>query len=46
MNETYEYKFVRLEQDKSWITGYSLPTDSACESYQTLCTSMRARDGG
>jgi hypothetical protein len=36
MNETYEYKFVRLEQDKSWFTGLTLPSDSACESYQDV----------
>jgi hypothetical protein len=36
MNETYEYKFVRLEQDKSWFTGATLPSDSACQSYQDV----------
>ena len=36
MNETYEYKFVRLEQDKSWFSGVTVPSDSACQSYQEV----------
>ena len=37
MNETYEYKFVRLEQQTEWFTSYdTFRSDSACQSYQDV----------
>ena len=43
---TYEYKFVRLEQDKSWFTGLLFRQIPRANRTRTLCTSTRARDGG
>ena len=36
MSERHEYKFVRLEQSTSRVTGISDPSASASESYQEV----------
>lgn len=36
MNQRFEYKFVRLEQVGSWLTGTGVPSAGARDSYQEV----------
>ena len=45
MARRYEYKFVRLESRKGWLTNWKTPRRTPLNRMQKSSTNMPAKDG-